>query len=162
MRNYNRSLGLSRNFLETIVTHKWVIHPFSLIQNRSGDFGDSILPLSNAVHCNRSRSALQPPLHCTASVPALHCLTLTCTVKDAFGGIPFPMVFPNEPSLAFHAEHRLYFVKRAIKTPTRQTNKKSVYLAGVGYWEVILPSNTRLRWKLGSRRFYIDYQSFAS
>ena len=27
-----------------------------------------------AVHCNRSRSALQPPLQCTASVLAVHCI----------------------------------------------------------------------------------------
>ena len=26
-----------------------------------------VLPISDAVHCNRSRSALQPPLQCTAS-----------------------------------------------------------------------------------------------
>ena len=33
-----------------------------------------VLPLSDAVHCNRSRSALQPPLQCTASVLAVHCI----------------------------------------------------------------------------------------
>ena len=33
-----------------------------------------VLPISDAVHCNRSRSALHPPLQCTASVPAVHCL----------------------------------------------------------------------------------------
>ena len=31
-------------------------------------------PISDAVHCNRSRSALHPPLQCTASVLAVHCL----------------------------------------------------------------------------------------
>ena len=30
--------------------------------------------ISDAVHCNRPRSALQPPLQCTASVLAVHCL----------------------------------------------------------------------------------------
>ena len=34
----------------------------------------SVLPISDAVHCNRSRSALQPPLQCTASVLAVHCI----------------------------------------------------------------------------------------
>ena len=33
-----------------------------------------VLPISDAVHCNRSRSALHPPLQCTASVPAVYCL----------------------------------------------------------------------------------------
>ena len=33
-----------------------------------------VLPISDAVHCNRSRSALHPPLQCTASVLAVHCL----------------------------------------------------------------------------------------
>ena len=33
-----------------------------------------VLPISDAVHCNRSRSALQPPLQCTASVLAVHCI----------------------------------------------------------------------------------------
>ena len=32
------------------------------------------LPISDAVHCNRSCSALQPPLQCTASVLAVHCI----------------------------------------------------------------------------------------
>ena len=36
--------------------------------------GSSVLPISDAVHCNRSRSALQPPLQCTASVLAVHCI----------------------------------------------------------------------------------------
>ena len=55
--------------------------PFSLIQNRTGDYDASFAHLRRsalqpspqctatapAVHCNRSRSALQPPLQCTAS-----------------------------------------------------------------------------------------------
>ena len=32
----------------------------------------SVLPISDAVHCNRSRSALHPSLQCTASFIALH------------------------------------------------------------------------------------------
>ena len=34
----------------------------------------SVLPISDAVHCNRSRSALQPLPQCTASVLAVHCI----------------------------------------------------------------------------------------
>ena len=33
-----------------------------------------VLPISDAVHCNRSRSALQPSLQCTASFPANVCI----------------------------------------------------------------------------------------
>ena len=33
-----------------------------------------VLPISDAVHCKRSRSALQPSPQCTASVLAVHCL----------------------------------------------------------------------------------------
>ena len=33
-----------------------------------------VLPISDAVHCNRSCSALQPPLQCTASVLASTCI----------------------------------------------------------------------------------------
>ena len=33
-----------------------------------------VLPISDAVHCNRSRSALQPSLQCTASAIAVHCI----------------------------------------------------------------------------------------
>ena len=33
-----------------------------------------VLPISDAVHCNRPRSALQPLLQCTASVLAVHCI----------------------------------------------------------------------------------------
>ena len=32
-----------------------------------------VLPVSDAVHCNPSCSALRPPLQCTASVLAVHC-----------------------------------------------------------------------------------------
>ena len=33
-----------------------------------------VLPISDAVHCNRPRSALQPPLQCTASALASTCV----------------------------------------------------------------------------------------
>ena len=33
-----------------------------------------VLPISDAVHCNRPRSALQPLPQCTASVLAVHCI----------------------------------------------------------------------------------------
>ena len=36
-------------------------------------FSVPVFSISDAVHCNRSRSALQPPLQCTASVLAVHC-----------------------------------------------------------------------------------------
>ena len=38
-----------------------------------------VLPISDAVHCNRSCSALQPPLQCTASVLAVHCILQAST-----------------------------------------------------------------------------------
>ena len=31
-----------------------------------------VLSISDAVHCNPSRSALHPPLQCTASLPGMH------------------------------------------------------------------------------------------
>ena len=34
----------------------------------------SVLPISDAVHCNRSCSALHPSSQCTASVLAVHCI----------------------------------------------------------------------------------------
>ena len=34
----------------------------------------SVLPVSDAVHCNRPRSALQPLPQCTATAPAVHCI----------------------------------------------------------------------------------------
>ena len=37
-------------------------------------FSVPVFSISDAVHCNRSRSALQPPLQCTASVLAVHCI----------------------------------------------------------------------------------------
>ena len=40
--------------------------PFSLIQNRTGDYDASFAHLR--------RSALQPLLQCTATVPAVHCI----------------------------------------------------------------------------------------
>ena len=53
-----------------------------------------VLPLSDAVHCNRSRSALHLSLQCTASVPAVHCirpcsaLPLSAELKNMGEGIP--------------------------------------------------------------------------
>ena len=76
-----------------------------------------VLPISDAVHCNRSCSALQPPLQCTASVLAVHCIlhanicnlsrkrlqpplqtfasaiANVCGEKTPFCGIPSPHVF---------------------------------------------------------------------
>ena len=48
------------------VTHMGrVSPPFSLVQNRTDDFGASFAHLR--------RSALQPPPQCTATAPAVHC-----------------------------------------------------------------------------------------
>ena len=42
------------------------LSPFSLIQNTTDHFGASFTHLR--------RSALQPPLQCTATAPAVHCI----------------------------------------------------------------------------------------
>ena len=46
--------------------------PLSLIQNRTGDFGVPFARLR--------RSALQPPLQCTATVLAVHCIRPCCAL----------------------------------------------------------------------------------
>ena len=67
-------LGLSRNYLGATMLHvEPFFPPFSLVQNRTGYFSASF-PLSDAVHCNRPRSALQPSPQCTASALAVHCI----------------------------------------------------------------------------------------
>ena len=65
----NLSVGayrLNRNFLGAIVTHMWVLSPFSLIQNRTGDFCAPVAHLRG--------SALQPSTQCTASLHAVYCI----------------------------------------------------------------------------------------
>ena len=69
-----------------------------------------VLPISDAVHCNRPRSALHPSSQCTASVPAVHCirsrkylqpfpqvlatvLVSTCRKRRLHLGISSPMFF---------------------------------------------------------------------
>ena len=51
--------------------------PFSLpfLLSRIGlTISVPVLPISDAVHCNPSCSALHPPLQCTASALAVHCI----------------------------------------------------------------------------------------
>ena len=58
---------LSGNFLGATVTRMGrVSPPFSLVQNRTGDFC--------APFARLRRSALQPPLQCSATVHAVHCI----------------------------------------------------------------------------------------
>ena len=53
-----------------------IFSPSSLIQNRIGDFGASFTHLR--------RSALQPFLQCTATAPAVHCLSSRYAQGSAF------------------------------------------------------------------------------
>ena len=48
----------------------------------------SVLPISDAVHCNRSRSALQPLPQCTASVLAVHCIFYSPSSQVVFSMEP--------------------------------------------------------------------------
>ena len=75
--NTTMSYWFSRNFLGT-VTYMWVLSPFSLIQNRTGDFG--------APFARLRRSALQPLPQCTASVLAVHCIlhANTCNLSRKY------------------------------------------------------------------------------
>ena len=58
---------LSGNFLGATVTRMGCVSPpFSLVQNRTGDFC--------APFARLRRSALQPSPQCTASVLAVHCI----------------------------------------------------------------------------------------
>ena len=58
------------------VKNATVFFPFLL--SRTGlTISVSLLPISDAVHCNRPCSALQPLLQCTASVLAVHCILHT-------------------------------------------------------------------------------------
>ena len=51
-----------------------------------------VLPISDAVHCNRPRSALHPPPQCTASVLAVHCIRSRKYLH------PFPQVLATIPA----------------------------------------------------------------
>ena len=90
---------LSGDFLGATVTRVGCISPpFSLVQNRTGDFC--------APFARLRRSALQPPLQCSATVLAVHCILhanicnlsrkrlqpplQTFAVKDAHLGISPP------------------------------------------------------------------------
>ena len=51
-----------------------------------------VLPISDAVHCNRPRSALHPSSQCTASVLAVHCIRSRSALH------PFPQVLATIPA----------------------------------------------------------------
>ena len=58
-----------------------------------------VLPISDAVHCNRSCSALQPPLQCTASVLAVHCILHANIYNLSRKRLqPFPQTFATAPA----------------------------------------------------------------
>ena len=58
------------------VKNATVFFPFLL--SRTGlTISVSLLPISDALHCNRPCSAVQPLLQCTASVLAVHCILHT-------------------------------------------------------------------------------------
>ena len=82
---------LSGNFLGATVTRMGCISPpFSLVQNRTGDFC--------APFARLRRSALQPPLQCSATVHAVHCIrpcsalhpSLQCTASSTLIYATFP------------------------------------------------------------------------
>ena len=67
-------LGLSRNFL-VLQRPIWGESFLPFLLSRIGlAISVPVFPLSDAVHCNRPRSALQPPLQCTASALASTCI----------------------------------------------------------------------------------------
>ena len=51
-----------------------------------------VLPISDAVHCNRPRSALHPFPQCTATAPAVHCIRPRSALH------PFPQVLATIPA----------------------------------------------------------------
>ena len=72
------------------VKNATVFFPFLL--SRTGlTISVSLLPISDAVHCNRPCSAVQPLLQCTASVLAVHCILHTHMQ-------PFPQVLATIPA----------------------------------------------------------------
>ena len=100
-------LGLSRNYLGATMLH---VEPFFLpfLLSRIGlTISVPAFPLSDAVHCNRPRSALQPPLQCTASVLASTCfstelvllLSHIWTVYGRFGVFPASLKYMRSLSL---------------------------------------------------------------
>ena len=48
--------------------------PFFLLSRIGLTISLPLLPISEAVYCNRSRSALQPSTQCTASLHAVYCI----------------------------------------------------------------------------------------
>ena len=82
----NRFLRFGRNILGDVVPRWSPLPSLFSYQNGTGDYGVPVLPFSDAVHCNRPRSALQPLLQCTASVLAVHCIlhANTCNLSRKY------------------------------------------------------------------------------
>ena len=101
-------------------------------------------PLSDAVHCNRPRSALQPPLQCTASVLASTCfstesvflLSHIWTVYGRFGMFSASLKYMRSPSQwvlndsesTFEIQMVSYFFESEVKCQNRKRGKTSEYL----------------------------------
>ena len=76
--NHPKQAGFYMTFLlvNFAVKNATVFFPFLL--SRTGlTISVSLLPVSDAVQCNRPCSAVQPLLQCTASVLAVHCILHT-------------------------------------------------------------------------------------
>ena len=98
-------------------------------------------PLSDAVHCNRPRSALQPPLQCTASVLASTCfstepvllLSHIWAVYDRFGMFPASLKYMRSPSQwvlndsesTFEIQMVSYFFESEVKCQNPKRGKTS-------------------------------------
>ena len=83
---------LSGNFLGATVTRMGCISPpFSLVQNRTGDFC--------APFARLRRSALQPPLQCSATVHAVHCILHANICNLSLKRLqPLPQTFATAPA----------------------------------------------------------------
>ena len=100
-----------------------------------------VLPISDAVHCNRPRSALQPPLQCTASVLASTCfstesvflLSHIWTVYGRFGMFPASLKYMRSPprgilndsESTFEIQMVSYFFESEVKCQNRKRGKTS-------------------------------------
>ena len=98
-------------------------------------------PLSDAVHCNRPRSALHPPPQCTASVLASTCfstesvflLSHIWTVYGRFGMFPASLKYMRSPSQwvlndsesTFEIQMVSYFFESEVKCQNRKRGKTS-------------------------------------
>ena len=100
-----------------------------------------ILPVSDAVHCNRSRSALQPSPQCTASVLAVHCLFSPQTFATAIVNVcgekmvkrhllwnPFPHVFLLSPKKTDPAAEINRQLGQVFSCPSIVIGRKQYYM----------------------------------